>query len=289
MRPLRWILILLGIGAAFLGGFGYGRWYAKDTGSQPAARKILYWVDPMHPWYKSDKPGIAPDCGMKLEPVYADGGAPAAPQATGRILRYQDPHDPKYTSDKPGINPETGNDLEPVYADNASTLPPGTLQISLDRQQLIGMRFGTVQFDSPVEEIRSAGRITIDETKVTRVHPRVQGWIEDVQADFMGELITKGQPLLTLYSPDLFATQQEFLLAIKARETMSKSSMPEAQDNSDALLAATRRRLELWSSEHPANREHREDRKADRFRHDLFSCKRFHHLAERVSRAERRP
>jgi RND family efflux transporter MFP subunit len=205
----------------------------------------------MHPWYKSDKPGIAPDCGMKLEPVYADGGPPAAAKSDHRILRYQDPQDPKYTSDKPGINPETGNDLEPVYADEASTLPPGTLQISLDRQQLIGMRYGTVQFDSPVEEIRSVGSVTMDETKVTRVHPRVQGWIENVQADFTGELVSKGQPLLTLYSPDLLATQQELLLAIKARETMSKSSMPEVQDNSDTLVAATRRRLELWSLSTP--------------------------------------
>ena len=62
------VAIVLLIAAAYVGGYGYGRWYAK-----PAAigRKPLYWVDPMHPSYKSDKPGIAPDCGMKLVPVYA--------------------------------------------------------------------------------------------------------------------------------------------------------------------------------------------------------------------------
>ena len=56
--------------AAFAGGYGYGRWYAKPRPAGNAERSIAFWVDPMHPWYKSDKPGIAPDCGMKLVPVY---------------------------------------------------------------------------------------------------------------------------------------------------------------------------------------------------------------------------
>jgi Cu(I)/Ag(I) efflux system membrane fusion protein len=70
------LTIVLVIAAAFVGGYGYGRWYGKPAPMAAAGgspRKILYWVDPMHPQYKSDKPGIAPDCGMKLEPVYADG------------------------------------------------------------------------------------------------------------------------------------------------------------------------------------------------------------------------
>jgi Cu(I)/Ag(I) efflux system membrane fusion protein len=76
MKALRTFALLLAIGAAFAGGYVYR---AIKSGSASAGtksvRKVLYWVDPMHPAYKSDKPGIAPDCGMKLEPVYADGGA----------------------------------------------------------------------------------------------------------------------------------------------------------------------------------------------------------------------
>ena len=65
----------------------------------------------MHPAYKSDKPGIAPDCGMKLEPVYAEGGAIALPSAADRkVLYYNDPKDPNYKSQQPGLNPESGND-----------------------------------------------------------------------------------------------------------------------------------------------------------------------------------
>ena len=65
-------------------GYGYGRWYAKPV---PAAaeRKPLYWVDPMHPWYKSDKPGIAPDCGMKLVPVYAGEEKKTGTQPPGTV------------------------------------------------------------------------------------------------------------------------------------------------------------------------------------------------------------
>lgn len=98
MKALRIIFILLGLGVAFAAGYGYRRWYATGT-SDRGGRKVLYYVDAMHPWYKSDKPGIAPDCGMKLEPVYADGGAPPIAQQERKILRYQDPKNPQYTSD----------------------------------------------------------------------------------------------------------------------------------------------------------------------------------------------
>jgi Cu(I)/Ag(I) efflux system membrane fusion protein len=247
-KSLRIIAIVLGLVVAFIAGLGYERWYRKggSGGAEKGGRKILYYVDAMHPWYKSDKPGIAPDCGMKLEPVYADGGAPAA-QPERKIVHYRDPQNPQYTSDKPGINPETGNDLEPVYAEDATTIPAGALQVTPERQQLIGLRFGQVSFESPAQEFRSVGRVAVDETRTTRVHARVEGWIERVHADFVGELIRQGQPLLTLYSPELLATQQELLLALQARTIMSKSSMHEARGNSDALVEAARRRLELWN------------------------------------------
>src|SRR6266487_3097744 len=117
MKAIRTIGLLVVIVAAFAGGYVYKA--IKGGAAAPAdkgARKILYWVDPMHPAYKSDKPGIAPDCGMKLEPVYADGGSPTAP-ANGerKVLYYRDPKAPNYKSQQPGLNPETGNELEPVY------------------------------------------------------------------------------------------------------------------------------------------------------------------------------
>src|SRR5438309_9818061 len=91
----RLFAILFLVGIAFAGGF----WFAKKSlaGTQPGGRKILYWVDPMHPAYKSDRPGIAPDCGMKLEPVYADQKAPAAPASKRKVVFYRDAKDRAYT------------------------------------------------------------------------------------------------------------------------------------------------------------------------------------------------
>jgi RND family efflux transporter MFP subunit len=244
MRFVRFVLILLSIGLVFVFGFGYGRWYSTRSAPK-AGRKILYYVDAMHPWYKSDKPGIAPDCGMKLEPVYADGTMGTAREVpTRKILRYRDPQDPAYTSDKPGLNPATGNKLEPVYADQAPT--PDAIRISAEKQQLIGIRYGTPEWSSEGQAIRFAGRIVPDETRVTRVHAKVDGWIERVSVDFTGQLIQRGQPLLTLYSPELLASQQELLLATKAKGLMQHSSMAESAVNSAALVEAARHRLELW-------------------------------------------
>src|SRR6266496_6329275 len=99
------------------GAFVAGTWFNQRTIANPShtsGRKILYYVDPMHPAYKSDKPGVAPDCGMTLEPVYADEAAStgAGEHAGHTILYYQDPQDPNYHALKPGLNPETGNTLE---------------------------------------------------------------------------------------------------------------------------------------------------------------------------------
>jgi RND family efflux transporter MFP subunit len=244
MRLVRFVLILLAVGLVFVFGFGYGRWYSTRTAPK-GGRKILYYVDAMHPWYKSDKPGIAPDCGMKLEPVYADGTMGAAGEAPRKILRYRDPQDPNYTSDKPGLNPATGNELEPVYAEQQAPAP-GAIQISAEKQQLIGMRYGTAEWTSEGQSIRFAGRVVPDETRIARVHAKVEGWIERVSVDFTGQLITQGQPLLTLYSPELLASQQELLLALKAKNLMQHSSMAESAGNSAALVEAARHRLELW-------------------------------------------
>ena len=253
MKWVRCFLFVLLLAAVFLAGHGYGRWYGKGAaaGAAPEGRrKILYYIDPMHPSYKSDKPGIAPDCGMKLVPVYEGGqmDEEQAPTLSGKrkIAYYRDPQDPKYTSDKPGLNPETGNELEPVYADAASSAPPGAIYVSPERQQLIGVQYGVAEITRGVYAIRAVGRIALDETRVARVHSRIEGWIDQVYVNFVGQQVQKGQSLLTVYSPEMVATQQELLLALKSKDLMKSSSLRSALANSDSLLAATRKRLELW-------------------------------------------
>ncbi len=245
MKTLRAVIVVVLIAAAFVA----GKWYAgRSADTVPAAggRRILYWVDPMHPAYKSDKPGIAPDCGMKLEPVYADGG-PAAPAAANRkILHYRDPKDPEYTSDKPGLNPETGNELQPVYEGDPASMPPGTVQISADKQQLIGVKLSTAEFSSGTDTIRAVGKVAIDETRITHVHSRTEGWIDKVYVNATGDVVRKGQPMFTIYSPELLASEQEYLLALKARDTLRGSTIRGVAADNDSLVSAARRRLELW-------------------------------------------
>jgi RND family efflux transporter MFP subunit len=88
--------------------------------------------------------------------------------------------------------------------------------------------------------------VAIDETRIGHVHTKVEGWIDKVFVDFTGKLVEKGQPLLTIYSPDMLASQRELLLAAKAKTIMRDSALPSGFDQSESLLQATRRRLELW-------------------------------------------
>jgi membrane fusion protein, copper/silver efflux system len=204
MKSIFLILITLAVG--FVGGYGWTRWRGapQHSSAAPPARKILYWVDPMHPAYKSDKPGIAPDCGMKLVPVYED--------------------------DRKQVD----------------TPPAGAIHVSADKQQLIGVTYGTASFTTKTETIRAVGRVAQDETRLTRVHPRIEGWIAKTFVDYTGQLVGKGDPLLTIYSPDMLASEQELLLALRARDQMKAGPMKEAWGNSEMLLEATRRRLELF-------------------------------------------
>jgi len=245
MRVVRILAVLLVAAVAF--GSGYVLRGRSAGGSSDNGRKVLYYVDPMHPAYTSDKPGIAPDCGMRLEPVYADGGGrPAhAPQAPRKILYYRDPADHTYHADLPGLNPETGNTLEAVYAEPA-VLPPGTIQITAERRQLIGVRLADVTAERGGRTVRTSGQVAYDETRISHVHTRFDGWIERVHADFTGEMVRKGQVLATIYSPEMLASQQELLLAARARTTMSGSSLSSAMQHSESLFTAARRRLELW-------------------------------------------
>ncbi len=246
MKGSRILFAVIIAAAGFAGGYGYNRWFARGAGGGAEAntgRKILYYVDPMHPAYKSDKPGIAPDCGMRLEPVYEEGGTAEKLKADRTILYYVDPQDANYRSEKPGLNPETGNELKPVYAGEP---PPGAFQVPDNKRQLAGVRLTKAEYTSATDTIRSVGKVSFDETRITRVHTRIEGWIERVFADFTGKLVEQGRPLLTIYSPEMLASQQEYLLALRAKHDLAQSSMESARGDAASLIEAARRRLELW-------------------------------------------
>jgi Cu(I)/Ag(I) efflux system membrane fusion protein len=125
-------------------------------------------------------------------------------------------------------------------------IAPGTVQISPERQQLIGVRLGTVEKRPLQKVIRTVGRIDYDEKRIGIVSPKIGGWIEELFVDFTGRFVRKGEPLLTIYSPELVSTQEEYLLALKAKQDWSKSPFSEVGESGNLLAESARRRLKLW-------------------------------------------
>ena len=122
----------------------------------------------------------------------------------------------------------------------------GGVNVSPERQQLVGIRTASAEIRPMVKKIRTVGIVTFDETRVVQVFSKVEGWIENLLVNYTGKLVQKGQPLFTLYSPDLVSTQEEYLLALNAKQTLGSSSIKEISAGSDSLLASAHRRLSLW-------------------------------------------
>jgi membrane fusion protein, copper/silver efflux system len=182
MKRLTWGAFLLVIVAvSFLAGSWFtGRGVSK--GEQVTSRKILYYVDPMHPAYKSDKPGIAPDCGMELVPVYEDGGMGGV--GTG------------------------------------AAGPAGTVTIGVAKQQLIGVRTDEVRRDSSSHVLRVPGRVAVDDQRLYRIVAAADGWIVDLGQNTVGRSVKKDQLLASYYTKDLLYNERLFLLSIPANETL---------------------------------------------------------------------
>jgi Cu(I)/Ag(I) efflux system membrane fusion protein len=223
--------------------------HEHEQSSASGERKVLYWYDAMNPQNHYGKPEKAPD-GMDLVPMYEEQAEPSAgpsSQAERKILYWYDPMHPQYKSDKPGTAPDCGMDLVPKYADEqAASMAPGSVMISAAKQQLIGVRTVEAKRETLVREVRTTAQITADETKIAHVHVKINGFIEQVFVDYIGQLVKKGQPLFTIYSPDLVSTQEEYLIAKRGEKTLGTSQFAEVAQGSQSLLRSTRERLKLW-------------------------------------------
>lgn len=122
----------------------------------------------------------------------------------------------------------------------------GTVQISPERQQLIGVKIGTVELRPLEKMIRTVGRVDYDEKRLVTISPKIGGWIEELYVDFTGRYVQQGEPLLTIYSPELVSTQEEYLLALRAKKDLIKSPFPEVAGSGSSLAESARRRLKLW-------------------------------------------
>jgi len=166
-------LLVMLLAVSFLAGHLYNpRQPARDVST---ARRILYYVDPMNPAHTSDKPGIAP-CGMKMEPVYAEDGSPG--QGPGSV---------------------------------PTSMSPGTVRITPEKQQVIGVRTGVVEKAAMNFTIRTVGRIAADEKRVYRLVAGLDGWIRETYNNDTGTLVKKNERLASFYSPQFRAAQIAYL------------------------------------------------------------------------------
>ncbi len=174
---------------------------------QAAGKKVLYWYDPMKPEVHFDHPGKSPFMDMELVPKYAEAGPVAG----------------------------------------AGAAPPGfsVVRIPLERRQEIGVTTAKVELRTVGGAFETNGVVAEDEGRVHVVNAKFSGYIERLLVDRTGQSVRRGQPLLTVYSPDLVATERELLLALENTRRLASGS-PQAASDAAALLSATRQRLRLW-------------------------------------------
>jgi Cu(I)/Ag(I) efflux system membrane fusion protein len=144
----------------------------NSNSEQRQSRRILYYVDPMHPAYRSDKPGTAPDCGMELEPVYSD----------------------------------------PLNDSNATgDHGAGAVQVSESKQRIIGLRTETVTEGSGDTKIRTLGKVVPEDSRLFVINAPIDGWIQHTTELATGSLVRKDEVLATFYSPEFMAAEQAFI------------------------------------------------------------------------------
>lgn len=241
---------MLGLGAA--GGY----WAATRLGSvigTPASQPIpadteqLYTCG-MHPNVIQRGPGECPICHMKLTPLRAEGGggdASASGPQERRVLYWRAPMDPSYISERPGKSP-MGMDLVPVYADEREPATGRTITIDPVTIQNMGIRTATLGRGPLVKTIRTVGRVDYNEATLYFINTKFEGWIEKLHVDQTGVQIEQGQPLFEVYSPALYAAQEEFLAALRGVERLAGSTLREAREQARQLVDAARVRLRYY-------------------------------------------
>jgi multidrug efflux pump subunit AcrA (membrane-fusion protein) len=181
------------------------------------------------------------DMAPEAEPVASDGPCPGGAMP----LYWKAPMDPSYVRDAPGKS-AMGMDLVAECPSAAGDVPDGTVVIDSGTVQKIGVRTTPVERRDLARSVRAVGRVAFDERRVTHVHTKVQGWVEELFIDFVGQEVKRGAPLLEIYSPELVATQEELLLAARYRDATEKSPFDDVRGGGESLFVATKRRLALW-------------------------------------------
>lgn len=192
--------------------FTFGRYSSTpSSGAYAGTKRVLYYVDPMHPAYRSAKPGIAPDCGMELVPVYE------------------------------------GEDVA-----SKLQLPPGAVSISVEKQQLIGVRVETVEKNSGSRTIRTTGRIEAEDNRVYRLTAATEGWVQSLENNPTGTFVKKDDVLASFYSREFRNAQQAYLGALASAERV-KSGV--GADDTNSILRQNEEQLRALGMGDPQIKE----------------------------------
>jgi len=221
----RVVLAAVVAGALLLSPVGCDWIWGRGKGASASRQEVTGYHCPMHPEFHSDKPGKCEICGMNLVPNEKPAATPAA----------QKGHDHAGMEEMTGM-PGTGAPAE----------APGTVVVSAEKRQLIGVKLAPVERRALTKAIRTVGRVEYDERRIVHVHTKIDGWIHELYVNATGQPVRKGELLFSIYSPQLVSTQEEYLIALRGREALRKATTPEGREGGEALVRAARRRFRLW-------------------------------------------
>ncbi len=229
------LMLILGVGVGYLVASKPVKEQARSA--LPEQKKPLFYRSPMNPSVTSPVP--AKDAmGMDYAPVFAEENH----TEQGKILFYRNPMNPEVTSPTP-TKDAMGMDYVPVYAE--ADEPKGSVKIDAVTVQNIGVRTAIAKRSILSHIVRAVGRVAYDEERIVRLHPKTEGWIETLRVDKTGQQVKKDQDLLSIYSPQLVAGQQEYILALNNLKVLEKSPIEDIRRGAEELVNSSRERLKL--------------------------------------------
>jgi multidrug efflux pump subunit AcrA (membrane-fusion protein) len=232
-RSIGWIAVSLALAMGVITMSCAHKEEGATNTAAPNAGDVKYRC-PMHPSIVSDKPGNCPICSMKLVPFDSHAKGNDGVVTVTKKTMYRSTMNANEVSDKPGKD-SMGMDMVPFELDaSAEKTPSGLAAVSItaDARQRMGLTMGVVEQRALAREVRTSARITADETRMSRVTVKVDGWVDKLFTATTGQFVKQGDPLLSVYSPDLLTLQNEYLTAMRS--------------GSSNLVASARRRLSLW-------------------------------------------
>jgi len=222
---------------------------AGCQGGGQAQAHTLYHC-PMHPDYVSDRPGDCPICGMRLVPMEKKEVGSPKPATTGPGQSRPVEEGRAKAVDMPGMPGMPASPPPPSggHEHQATGTPAGLAPVHADTEQvrLAGVRTVAARTGTLTGTIRAVGTVVTPETGVRQVTTKVMGWIQKLYVNSTGRPVRAGEPLFELYSPELLASQEEYLHARQVAAQFANSTVPEVQRGGQDLVRTARRRLELF-------------------------------------------